>query len=258
MRARSVRLAGVLLCTLCSAGVFAQPPSPVAAIVIDDIGNLRDEGLRAVELPGPLTYGVLPHTPYAATLARLAHALDKEVLVHLPMEAISRRSLGPGALTAALERAAFSHRVVQAFASVPHARGVSNHMGSKLTAMQQPMEWLMELIAARQGWLFLDSRTTPRTVAEASARAAGIAATSRDVFLDNVVSVAAIRAQLRELMHRAKRNGAAVAIAHPYPETLLVLEQDLPQFSASGVTLAPLSSVIRHHASSPVRVAQGL
>jgi len=258
MALRSARLAGAFLCALLGAGAGAQSPHAVAAIVIDDIGNLRDEGLRALELPGPLTYAVLPHTPYAATLARLAHALDKEVLVHLPMQATARRSLGPGALTTALERGAFQHRVIQAFAAVPHARGVSNHMGSKLTAMQQPMQWLMEVIAARRGWLFLDSRTTPHTVAEASARAAGVDATSRDVFLDNVVDVSAIRMQLRELIHRARRHGSAVGIAHPYPQTLMVLAQELPQLAATGVRLAPLSSVVRRRAALPVRVAQGL
>lgn len=251
-------LAGALLLALLGDGnAAAQAPAPIAAIVIDDIGNVREAGLRALELPGPLTYAVLPHTPYAATLARLAHALDKEVLVHIPMEATSRRSLGPGALTSALERAPFRQRVADAFASVPHARGVSNHMGSKLTAMQHPMAWLMELIAARRGWLFLDSRTTADTVAEANARSAGVDTTSRDVFLDNEADVAAIRVQLRELMDTAQRDGTAVGIAHPHPETLLVLAQELPGFAAAGVTLAPLSSVIRQRARLPVRVARG-
>jgi hypothetical protein len=250
--------AALLLALLVGGNAGAQRPAPTAAIVIDDIGNLREEGLRALELPGPLTYAVLPHTPHAATLARLAHALDKEVLVHLPMEATTRRSLGPGALTSALEHAAFEQRVSEAFASVPHARGVSNHMGSKLTTMQRPMAWLMELIAARRGWLFLDSRTTADTVAEASARCAGVQTTSRDVFLDNEVDVAAIRAQLRELLATAQRDGTAVGIAHPYPETLWVLAQELPAFAAAGVTLAPLSRVIQQRATTPVRVARGM
>lgn len=258
MSVRSIRIAGAFALAMLATGAGAQGPRPIAAIVIDDIGNLREAGLRAVELPGPLTYAVLPHTPYAASLARLAHSLDKEVLVHLPMEAISRRSLGPGALTTGLGRSPFEHRVLDAIASVPHARGVSNHMGSKLTAMRQPMEWLMQLIAARQGWLFLDSRTTPHTLAESIARSAGVETTSRDVFLDNEVSVEAIRAQVRKLASRAMLDGSAIGIAHPYPETLLVLAQELPQLAVAGVTLAPLSRVIRSRASRPVRVAQGL
>lgn len=235
---------------LAGAGTAAAggAPGAIAAIVIDDVGNVRHEGLRAVELPGPLTYAVIPHTPHAVTLARLAHALDKEVLVHLPMEAHGARRLGPGALTAAQDRALFERRVRAALASVPHARGASNHMGSRLTAMPRPMRWLMGVLAERHGMLFLDSRTTAQTVAEASALEAGVPATSRDVFLDNDPDPAAVRSQLRELLERARRHGAAVAIGHPYPDTLAVLRDELPRLPGRGVRLVPLSEVVARRA----------
>ena len=229
---------------------------PMAAIVIDDLGNLREGALRSIELPGAVTYAVLPHTHHGPELARLAHALHREVLVHLPMEATSSRALGPGGLTAALAHHQFTRRALEAFDSVPHARGVSNHMGSRLTAMDRPMGWLMELISLRGDWLFLDSRTTARTVAETTARAMGVRTTFRDVFLDNKVSDAAIRRRFAELVAHARAEGSAVAIGHPYPQTLRVLEEELPGLSAHGVQLVPLSVVIEHRSQYRVRVAQ--
>ena len=209
-----------------------------------------------MELPGPVTYSVLPHTPHGPSLARLAHALDKEVLVHMPMEATSRRRLGPGGLTAALARHQFERRVMAAFDSVPHALGVSNHMGSRLTAMEMPMSWLMKMLSKRRGWLFLDSRTTADTVAENTARSMGIRTTYRDVFLDNDPRVWSIRERFAELVGRARTRGSAVAIGHPYPETLEVLEQELPRLQRQGVRLVPLSRVISRRSTGLVRVAQ--
>ncbi len=240
---------------MAAAPVHARDAVPVA-VVIDDVGNLRHEGLRAVELPGPITYAMLPHTPHAASLARIAHALGKEVLVHLPMEADPPRPLGPGGLTAALARHQFERRVRSALDSVPHARGASNHMGSLLTTLPVHMDWLMQVLSSRRGWVFLDSRTTARTVAEDRALAAGVGATWRDVFLDNDPSPDAIRRQLRTLASVAHRHGSAVAIGHPYPQTLEVLAQSLPRMRGDGLRLAPLSEVIAMRARQSVRVAQ--
>ncbi len=49
-----------LLCAACA----ASAGQPLVAIVIDDLGHQRGDGLAAVELPGPVTYSVLPHTPH--------------------------------------------------------------------------------------------------------------------------------------------------------------------------------------------------
>lgn len=251
-------LAAGLLALLAAAPAPAQGPAAArAAIVVDDLGNLRGEGLRALELPGPVTYAVLPHTPHGARLARLAHALDKEVIVHLPMEARSRRALGPGGLTAALGRTQFQRRVLEALAAVPHARGASNHMGSRLTALERPMGWLMRALASRGDWMFLDSRTTPATVAHSAAVAAGLRSTWRDVFLDNDPRAEAIRERVRALVRIARREGSAVAIGHPYPQTLRVLAEEIPRLPERGVVLATLGEVIERRGRGVARHARG-
>jgi len=80
--------------------------------------------------------------------------------------------------------------------------------------------------------------------------------TWRDVFLDNDPAPAAIREQLRALTAVARRNGSAVAIGHPYPETLAVLARSLPRLRHQGLRLAPLSEVIAIRSRRPPRVAQ--
>jgi polysaccharide deacetylase 2 family uncharacterized protein YibQ len=226
------------------------------AIVIDDVGNQRANGLHAVELPGAITYAVLPHTPHGVSLARLAYSLDKEVLIHVPMESLSGKALGPGGLTTDLSRIPFERRAREAINSVPYARGISNHMGSLLTTMEQPMRWLMELLRTRDNWLFLDSRTTSDSVAELAARNLGIRTTSRDVFLDNDKTKIEIRSRFRQLVSKARQRGTAVAIGHPYPETLQVLREELPHLRAQGIQLVSLSRVIAARSDKALQVAQ--
>ena len=110
---RCLRIAGralLLAFSLCIAStsvaknVNEDGELPAISIIIDDLGYRRLEGLRAIELPGPVAYAILPHTPYARRLAGIAFQLDKEVLLHVPMESELDKALGPGALTTRMAR----------------------------------------------------------------------------------------------------------------------------------------------------------
>ncbi len=221
-----------------------QPP-PQISIIIDDMGNHRDLGLEAVALPGPVAYAFLPHTPHASELARLAHRDGKEVILHLPMQSHSRRSLGPGAVTAAMSRIELMRVVSQDLRSVPHVSGVSNHMGSLLTPRRETMGWLMDLLRVRGNLFFVDSRTTRLSAALEVAQQRGVPSTWRDVFLDNELDQAAIARAFEQLLRIARRRGTALAIGHPHEETLAVLAKMIPRLSAYGVRLVPVSTLIR-------------
>ena len=88
------------------------------------------------------------------------------------------------------------------------------------------------------------------------ARAAGVPATYRDVFLDNVVNALAIRDRFAELVAIARENGTAVAIGHPHPQTLGVLRRELPRLSRQGVQLVSLNTLIARRFRQPVQMAQ--
>jgi polysaccharide deacetylase 2 family uncharacterized protein YibQ len=235
-----------------SAAVLAQSQSqaiaqPMIAIIIADLGNLRGEGLRALELPGPITYAVLPHTPHARELAELAYALGKEVMLHLPMEARSGKALGPGGVKQTLSRNKLRETVLAALDSIPQVAGLSNHMGSLLTSMPDRMDWLMESLQARPSLYFIDSRTHPQSVAYDSARRSGVIAGQRDVFLDHHRSPARINHELDRLIVIAREKGKAIGIGHPYPETMAVLRRRLPELTAAGIRFVPVSEVVDEH-----------
>lgn len=220
------------------------PASAYVAIIIDDLGYKLKHDQRALELPGQVTYAFLPHTPQLKPLAKNAHAQGKEIMLHLPMQSVEPQFLGPGALTQDMSREAFKISVLKSILSVPHVKGVNNHMGSLITSQKTRMKWLMEEIA-RTRLFFVDSRTTTDTLAEATAKQYNIANTRRNIFLDHEHSRQAIEYQFNQLIKLARKKGTAVAIGHPYPDTLEVLEEKIPQLEAAGIHLIPVSELIQ-------------
>ena len=231
---------------LCALPALASDAlQPRIAIIIDDIGYRPAEGRRAVALPGPVAIAVLPHAAHSTRLARAANDGGKEVLLHLPMQAIDggeRR--GPGALALSDSRLDAAAVVAADLAAVPFVRGVNNHMGSLLTREPEPMRWLMEDLRARGSLFFIDSYTTAESVGLATARRYGVPALRRDVFLDADLAPEAIAREWQRLLVLAEQRGFAVAIGHPHAATLDLLERELPQLDAQGVQLVSLSSLL--------------
>lgn len=230
--------------------------APAVSVVIDDIGYNWPDGRAAVGLPGAVTCAFLPHTPYASRLARLAHAHDKQIILHLPMEALDNQPMGPGGLSVTMSKPAFLRTVRSDLASIPFVRGVNNHMGSLLTQQPRQMRWLMDDLMYHGDLFFLDSRTTARTVAQRAAINEGLPNIRRNVFLDDVLQPAAVRRQFEELVRLARRHGAALAIGHPHPVTLAVLRQMLPTLKAQGIRLVPVSQLIHIERERRIRVWQ--
>ncbi|MGI9201074.1 MAG: divergent polysaccharide deacetylase family protein [Woeseiaceae bacterium] len=250
-KSRSFLLVIVTMLGLSSAA-HAQG-EPRITIIIDDLGYQFDLGVRAINLPGPVSFAILPAAPNSGPLARAAYGKGKEVLLHLPFESIDRENVNePGAITLDMSRQMFHETFEAGLASVPHAIGVSNHRGSLLTRHPGHMAWLMEEIAAREGMFFVDSYTTHESVAIQMAAESGIAATRRNVFLDNDRTPGAISREFDRLIALARRHGKAVAIGHPYPETLEFLENKLVELQDSDIKLIPVSQAVNSTEPAPM------
>lgn len=216
----------------------------LVSIIIDDMGDSLQQGRTALDLPGAVAYAFLPESPHTVSLAERAHAARKEILVHLPLQPMEVRA-HPLALSMQAAPAQRHDSLQQLLASVPHATGVNNHQGSRATANLAQMRWLMRELSLHPVGFFVDSRTTANSVAYAVARAYGIPATRRQVFLDHDPDAAAVEQQFSRLITLARRNGSALAIGHPHPATLSVLAQRLPQLAQQGITLIAPSELIR-------------
>jgi polysaccharide deacetylase 2 family uncharacterized protein YibQ len=215
------------------------------AIIIDDLGNNLNRGRTLIDMPYQLTYSFLPKRPYSERLANMAASSGKEVMVHLPMQSSGRLDLGYGALTLELTQKEFQETVQISIDSVPHARGVNNHMGSLLTRHPGHMTWLMEVLSTRSDNLyFVDSKTTALTVASQIAKEHYIPNISRDVFLDSSNHEDDIKRQLKYLKKIAARKGYAVAIGHPYTSTIKLLRDYLPTLLEHNIEVVPVTKLI--------------
>lgn len=214
------------------------------AIIIDDIGYSATLGERSLHLPGEFTFAVLPQAPYGPRLARLANEMDREVMLHNPMSNTRNLPLDGGALSGEMTHRDFMATLDYNLEAIPEARGLNNHMGSQLTQEARPMGWLMERLSDR-GFYFIDSRTTADSRALETAQRYHIPSLQRDVFLDHERDAEQIARQLAEAIELARERGYAIAIGHPYPETLAVLEHIGPALEQAGVELVPVSRLLR-------------
>ena len=253
-------LTGAALCTLFPSTAMAQDAvsRPAISIIIDDIGYRHSGDQRALDLPGPVAYAIMPHAPFARIMSDLAAKNGKEVLVHLPMEADEARQnefLGPGALMSGMGRDEFLRTLDLNLRSVPGAIGVNNHMGSLLTRRPAQMEWLMDSLRVHNKF-YVDSMTSNQSIASAVALLKDVPNLRRDVFLDNEHDAGDIQTQFDELINVARRRGRALAIGHPHPETIAVLENRLRELDAYGVTLVSLTQMLAVHTAHTMPLAQ--
>jgi len=235
----------VISCVLLSWQLVAQAQKPVIAIIIDDLGN-KSSDEQVINLPGAIACAFLPHTPHVKRLAKLAHANNKEVLLHAPMQSMHDDTrLGPGSLTLDMNESEFVKTLQDDLASVPHVQGVNNHMGSLLTRHPGHMLWLMQEINRHGDLFFVDSRTTSHSVAKMVASENNVPSLTRDVFLDAEAGEAFVEKQFDHLLKIARMHGSALAIAHPYPDTLRVLQKRLKQLDAENIQLVPVSTLLK-------------
>ncbi len=219
--------------------------APMVAVVIDDLGLDRQRTARTVALPGPLT---LAYLPYAGALSRqtaVARDAGHEIILHMPMQPQNPATdPGPGALLLGMSAREVEQSLTHALDRIGPIVGVNNHMGSAVTADPALMAAVMQVLKTRE-LVFLDSRTTGMSQAAAQAASLGVPHASRDVFLDHDSSPDAVASALAKTEAIARRHGIAVAIGHPKDVTLEALAAWLPGLAARGITLVPLSTVIR-------------
>ena len=225
----------------------------LASIIIDDLGNNLEYGEMAIALPGAVTLAFLPHTLFAEELADRAHNAGKEIMLHLPLQSVRHHSHTPGTLKLHMTHAAFIRQLRSAIESVPHIKGINNHMGSLLTQHPGHMNWLMAALAEEGGLYFIDSRTTTKSVASLFAEKYKVPHMVRDVFLDPDARPETIRRQFSRFVERANQNGYAIAIAHPYPGTIEFIRDHLGRLEEQGIKLVPVSEIVDYRPEREVK-----
>jgi uncharacterized protein len=223
--------------------VDVHPKMPRIAILIDDLGYNRHGMDSSLMLPVEVALAILPSTPFAMETALTAQKQKRITLLHAPMENQRELKLGPGGLYAKMTEHELKATLSKDLDGLPGIQGVNNHMGSLLTTKADSMKWVMETLKGRS-LFFIDSLTSPKSVAKKTAQEYGLETVSRDVFLDNIRTEQAIDKQFSRLLKLARLHGSALAIGHPYPETMAYLKKRLNHLEQDGVRLVRLSDLL--------------
>ena len=222
-----------------------QPPMARVAIVIDDMGWDLPMAQALLALDAPLSFAIMPQSPYQSATAEAVQRHGRDILLHLPMEPHGYPKVNPGphALLSDMSSLELTAQLQVALQALPMAVGVNNHMGSRLTENSQIMRVVMRELQQRD-LFFLDSRTSSHSQAYQVAREMGVRTGQRQVFLDHDVQPEQISHRLHQLINLARKHGRAIGIGHPYTETLHALQQLLPELHAAGIEIVPVSHLI--------------
>jgi polysaccharide deacetylase 2 family uncharacterized protein YibQ len=217
-------LLGLLLCS-CRTAPKIKADHQVY-IIIDDAGQALAQIRPFLQIQAPITIAVLPgYEDTRETARRIQNAPNKQLILHQPMEPVNPKiDPGPGAIfidTPADEVAGIlQHNMEQ----VPGAKGMNNHMGSRVTQDRERMEAAMAF-CKQNGLFFIDSFTIPTSIAGQVARENGVPTAQQNVFLDDNRGAEAIRKQFEKGLRIAAERGSVVMIGHAWsPNTARVIQ----------------------------------
>ncbi len=215
------------------------------AIIIDDNGYSTKDCEALSQIDDPITISVLPHLRYSREVAVCAHDHHKEVMLHLPLEPHRNRDKYPNnyLITTSMPDSLVIQKFNEAIQSVPFAKGLNNHMGSKATEDVELMSVIFTQMK-RNNLYFVDSRVTRKTICPYLARKRNLPFAERDVFLDNENDRAYIEQQFLKLKQQAVKNGYAIGIGHARPLTWQIIKEQTEHLSALGYEFVTVKSII--------------
>jgi hypothetical protein len=224
-----------------------EPQSfPMLCIIIDDFGQYKGSLLdEFCELPPEVAFAVLPGLPFTQIVIDKAIKSGREVIVHIPMEANSTTNPGRNAIFSHMSDREIYARMDSYFTENNFAIGANNHMGSKITSNRNLMRAIFRYLAERD-FHFIDSRTTPNSVARQVAIEMGVAYEVRDLFLDTPTSSdAVLYERLRDLKRIKESKNRALVITHCFDRGRLQrLKIFIEEAQKMGFVLVPPSQYV--------------
>lgn len=222
---------------------------PMIAIVVTGLGLSQLATEKAIALPGSVT---LSFTPYGSRLdadVLLARSRGHEVMLDLPMEPVSYPADDPGphTLLTSLNPTDNIARLEWLLGRFAGYVGVMNHMGSKFTNSPDDLRPVLVSLKER-GLMFLDSRASNKSVADALAGQLEMPRARNDQFIDHQATRTAIDQAFAELENTARKRGVVVAVARPFPVTLERLAVWIPTLEQHGIAVVPVTATANKQA----------
>ena len=195
---------------------------PKLAIIVDDV-TTQSQLNQIKNIGYTITASIMPPTKSHPNSAKIAKNLPF-YMIHFPMQATTFKGEEANTLHVNDSYEKIEKRVAQVRQWYPNAKYTNNHTGSKFTENKKAMDKYFRALV-KYDFIFMDSRTTSKTVAKEMAKKYNMPYIVRNVFLDNEQDFTYIQNQLKKAIKMAKKNGFAIAICHPHSVTMKVLKK---------------------------------
>ena len=201
---------------------------PKIAIVIDDVTTQAQKD-KILSMGYKINMAFLPPTKTHPDSAKIAQSLSFH-MIHFPMQASGAfKGEEINTLTINDSYETIEKRVKQLREWYPNAVFTNNHTGSVFTENEEAVDKLFRALK-KYNFVFVDSRTSAKSVAKKYAKKYDMSYIVRNTFIDNDRDFKSIQNQLKKAIEIAKKQGYAIAIGHPHTVTLEVLQDSKSLF----------------------------
>ena len=201
---------------------------PKIAIVIDDVTTQAQKD-KILSMGYKINMAFLPPTKTHPDSAKIAQSLSFH-MIHFPMQASGAfKGEEINTLTINDSYETIEKRVKQLREWYPNAVFTNNHTGSVFTENEEAVDKLFRALK-KYNFVFVDSRTSAKSVAKKYAKKYDMSYIVRNTFIDNDRDFKSIQNQLKKAIEIAKKQGYAIAIGHPHTVTLEVLKDSKSLF----------------------------
>jgi len=190
-------------------------------LIIDDVATFEHASMvKSIGLK--ITPSIFPATKTHPDTPNIARSFEF-YMIHLPMQAKHFDSPEIGTLTVNESFESMLEKIKKIRKDFPRAKYTNNHTGSRFTSDYDAMDKAYKALI-EQGFIFVDSKTIAQTAVARAAKKYNQPYISRDIFLDDDPSAAAVRRELVAAVNLAKKRGYAIAIGHPKKNTIAVIK----------------------------------
>ena len=217
---------------------------PRLAIIVTGLGLSSAATETAINLAKEVTLSFTPYGTDLETDVAAARRAGHEVLLDLPMEPVSYPADDPGphTLLTSLNPSDNIARLEWLLGRFQGYVGVINFMGSRFTVSPEPLRPILHALKER-GLMFVDSRSTSKSVAAGLATQMALPRAINDRFLDHEPTRGAIDQAFAAAEGTARGRGVALVVARPFPVTLERLAAWLPVLESRGIEIVPVTAL---------------
>jgi len=219
------------------------------ALVLYGFGEDPDHAEAMFALGVPFAAAIVPGASGSARLFRAARDHDRELVLHLPLEPLNYPQVnpGPGTVLVTMNEARITGLLRRHLAQAGPVVAVANHAGSLATQDMAVMTAIYHELARRH-LPFLHMQPAAGAVCKALSGDLGVVYQEPDAVLDAETRAAkprALDAHWKQLIQLAKKRGRLVVMIRATPQVLKWLPTATTTKRLDGVSLVPISAVLR-------------